>query len=60
MNQDRIFVPPAEAAKMLSVSRAFFYAIVKRKELRITKAGRRSLVRVADLQQFGLEKPWEF
>ncbi|MEO6610506.1 MAG: helix-turn-helix domain-containing protein [Aestuariivirga sp.] len=54
-NLFRIFVPPSEAAHMLSISRASLYAMIKRKELRITKLGRRSLIRVTDLLAFGTD-----
>lgn len=55
MTEERIFVPPATAAKMLSISRAFLYTMVKRKEINLIKLGRRSVVRVADLYQLGRE-----
>ena len=53
MNFEKIFVPPAEAAQMLSICRASLYGMVKRGELRLTKLGRRSLIRVSDLEKFG-------
>ncbi len=47
-----IAVGPADAARMLSLSRTQVYRLVSAGELRICKVGSRSLLPVADLERW--------
>ena len=51
-NVNRIAVSIPEAAEMVGLSRAYLYGAVKAGQLRAKKAGKRSLVAVADLRDF--------
>ena len=48
----QIAVGPADAARMLSLSRTQVYRLVSAGELRICKVGSRSLLPVADLERW--------
>lgn len=45
-------VAPAEAAKMLSIGKTRLYLMIGNKEIPVIKIGRRTLIRVRDIEAF--------
>jgi excisionase family DNA binding protein len=45
-------VAPAEAAKMLSIGKTRLYEMIGTKEIPVIKIGRRTLIRVRDIEAF--------
>jgi excisionase family DNA binding protein len=52
MNDQTLAISIVEAARRAGIGRSSIYAAIKRGDLKIKKAGRRSLVLVKDLEGF--------
>ncbi len=50
--RDRLFVSPAEAARISSLGRSTLYLALRSGDLPSVKCGRRRLIRVEDLEDF--------
>ena len=48
----RLAVAPADAARMLSIGKTRLYEMIGSKEIPVIKIGRRTLIRVRDIEAF--------
>lgn len=48
----RLAVAPAEAARMLSIGKTRLYEMIRTKDIPVIKIGRRTLIRVRDIEAF--------
>lgn len=51
-SSQRLAVAPAEAARMLSIGKTRLYLMIGTKEIPVIKIGRRTLIRVRDIESF--------